>query len=193
MAERGKFIVLEGADGVGKTTQVRELVATLRSEGKRVLQTREPGGSDLAEEIRRLVLGWNGLGMGVRAEALLFLAARADHVEEVIRPALERGEWVVCDRFVDSTVAYQVIGRGIGGVTERDIRAMSAWACGGLEPDVVVTLVGGGQRVGGVDGGDRIEDAGLTGVHEFFARADCTVWCMGSVEDVARRVRSCCG
>ncbi len=110
---RGKFITFEGPEGGGKSTQVQKLADWLRQQGKTVVVTREPGGTSLAEEIRRLVRDEMDDPPVTRCEVLLFLASRAQVVSQVIRPALARGDWVVCDRFSDSTFAYQGFGRGI--------------------------------------------------------------------------------
>jgi len=131
------FIVLEGPDGSGKSTQTRLLVERLRANGKTVVHTREPGGTPAAEAIRSLVLNPEFTGLDARTEALLFAAARAEHVAQVIRPALERGEVVVCDRYIDSSIAYQGVGRDLG--IER-IRDLSLWATGGLVPDLTIVL-----------------------------------------------------
>src|SRR5438128_1498612 len=104
---RGHFITLEGGGGVGKSTQVRALADALKGHGIDVIVTREPGGSDGAEAIRELLLAGEEDRWGARAESLLFAAARADHVDKTIRPALEAGRWVISDRFVDSSLAYQ--------------------------------------------------------------------------------------
>ncbi|MEY4238721.1 MAG: dTMP kinase [Pseudomonadota bacterium] len=115
---RGKFIALEGGEGAGKSTQARLLAEALRARGQACAITREPGGTAGAEAIRALLLGTEGEGWHPRAEALLFAAARSDHVERLIVPALERGEWVICDRFVDSSRAYQ---GGGGGLSDADV------------------------------------------------------------------------
>ena len=130
------FITFEGADGSGKSTQAELLRAALAGEGREVVVTREPGGTELGERIRALLL--DGPQMGAWAEATLFAASRAEHVEEVIRPALERGATVVCDRYVDSSLAYQGIARGLGvdEVLELNLRAT-----GGLLPDVTFLLL----------------------------------------------------
>ncbi|MBU3725669.1 MAG: dTMP kinase [Burkholderiaceae bacterium] len=129
---RGKFIVLEGIDGAGKSTHVEFIAQSIReSHGVQVLVTREPGGTPLAEKIRGLVLHEP---MDVETEVLLVTAARRDHVARVIRPALEAGQWVVCDRFVDSTRAYQ---GGGGGVSLGWIDELSESATSGLSPDRV--------------------------------------------------------
>ena len=131
------FIVLEGPDGSGKSTQTRLLVESLRASGKTVVQTREPGGTPAAEAIRNLVLSPEFTGLDSRTEALLFAGARAEHVANVILPALRRGEVVVCDRYIDSSIAYQGIGRDLG--IDR-IRDLSLWATGGVVPDLTIVL-----------------------------------------------------
>ena len=153
---RGRFISLEGGEGVGKSTQVRALAEALRERGLEVIETREPGGSEGAEKIRQLLLDpdedWSP-----HSEALLFAAARADHVERTIRRALESGQWVLCDRFVDSSLAYQ------GGALELGIeavRAINAFAIGEEFPDraLILSLEEGGDRARARDGDalDRI-------------------------------------
>lgn len=109
---QGRFLSFEGIDGSGKSSQARRLAATLRAAGRAVVLTREPGGSPGAEEIRRLVLEGDPARWSPETEALLFTAARRDHLERTIRPALARGEWVICDRFADSTRIYQGASRG---------------------------------------------------------------------------------
>jgi len=109
----GKFIAFEGGEGAGKSTQSRLLADTLRERGREVVVTREPGGTPGAEAIRKLLLDPAGEGFLPRAEALLFAAARSDHVERLIRPALGAGQWVVCDRYLDSSRAYQGGGGGL--------------------------------------------------------------------------------
>ena len=133
---RGRFVSLEGGEGAGKSTQSRLLAAALESRGLRVLLTREPGGSEGAEAVRSLLMQGDQGRWSPRAEALLFAAARADHVEKVIEPALASGAWVVCDRFVDSTRAYQ----GAGGVDDVDVMALHAFGSRGLLPDRTILL-----------------------------------------------------
>ena len=133
----GRYIVFEGGEGVGKSTQSRLLAEALRSRGLEVVTTREPGGTPGAEAIRSLLLASDGPGWGARAEALLFAAARADHVETLIRPALARGAWVVCDRFLDSSRAYQ---GGGSGLADADILKLHQIGSEGLLPDVTVLL-----------------------------------------------------
>ena len=133
----GRFIVFEGGEGVGKSTQSRLLAEALRGRGLEVVTTREPGGTPGAEAIRALLLDKDGPGWGTRAEALLFAAARADHVETLIRPALARGAWVVCDRYLDSSRAYQ---GGGSGLEDADILTLHRIGSDGLLPDCTVLL-----------------------------------------------------
>jgi dTMP kinase len=130
------FVSFEGADGSGKSTQAELLRAALAAEGRDVVLTREPGGTELGEAVRGLVL--DGPEMGAWAEAALFAASRAEHVEEVIRPALERGADVVCDRYVDSSLAYQGIARGLG---VEAVLQLNLAVTGGLLPDVTFLLI----------------------------------------------------
>lgn len=130
------FVTFEGLDGSGKTTQAELLCARLESEGEVVVATREPGGTELGERIRDLLL--HGGHVAPWAEALLYAASRAQHVEELIRPALARGAWVVCDRYLDSSVAYQGVGRGLG--LER-VLELNLTAVGELLPDRTFLLL----------------------------------------------------
>ena len=154
---RGRFISLEGGEGVGKSTQVRALEAALKDRGLDCITTREPGGSEGAEAIRALLLTGDESRWSPRAEALLFAAARADHVARTIRPALEAGRWVLSDRFVDSSLAYQ---GGAGGLGIAAVRAINAFAIGKDFPDrtLVLSLDQGDERARSRDGGaaDRI-------------------------------------
>ena len=134
---RGKFIALEGGEGAGKSTQARLLADALRACGEACVVTREPGGTPGAEAIRALLLGTEGEGWHARAEALLFAAARSDHVERLIVPALERGEWVICDRFVDSSRAYQ---GGGGGLSDAEVLDLHRIGRGGLLPDLTLLI-----------------------------------------------------
>ena len=135
MPPRPAFVVLEGGDGCGKSTQAAILVARLREAGREVVATREPGATGVGKAIRSLVLDRGELDP--RTEALLIAADRAEHVAEVIRPALERGAVVVSDRHVPSSLAYQGVARGLG---VDEIARLSAWATGGLVPDLVMVL-----------------------------------------------------
>lgn len=157
---RGLFVVFEGGDGAGKSTQAGRLVEALRAEGHEIVRTREPGGTPLGERLRELVLDPAHGPVDARAEALLFAAARAAHVAQLIRPALAAGRTVVCDRFADSSAAYQGAGRGLG--VDR-VAELNAWATAGLVPDLTVLLdvpAGTGRaRREARDGapGDRLE------------------------------------
>jgi len=135
-ASRGRFIAFEGGEGAGKTTQSRLLADALERLGIAALTTREPGGTPGAEALRGLLLDPE-LDWGARAEALLFAAARSDHVEKLIEPALAAGQWVICDRFLDSSRAYQ---GGAGGVDDDDVLALHAIGSGGLLPDLTILI-----------------------------------------------------
>ncbi|MCR8669901.1 dTMP kinase [Agrococcus sp. HG114] len=159
----GAFITLEGGDGSGKSTQAALLVARLEAEGRTVVRTREPGGTELGVEIRRLVQHTDG-HVAPRAEALLYAADRAQHVATLVRPALERGETVVQDRYLDSSVAYQGAGRELDG---QQVRDLSLWAVDGLLPHLTVLLdldpvVGRERMAARADAPfDRLEQTGL--------------------------------
>lgn len=141
---RGKFIALEGGEGAGKSTQAKLLAEALSERGLTVVSTREPGGTPGAEAIRSLLLDPPGQGWGPEAEALLFAAARSDHVARLIRPALERGEWVVTDRFVDSSRAYQ---GGAGAVGDEAVVTLHEIGSGGLRPDLTILIEADDARV----------------------------------------------
>ena len=132
----GLFVTFEGGDGSGKTTQAGLLESWLTEQGRRVVRTREPGGTDLGLELREIVLHRRG-HIAPRAEALLYAADRAQHVDTLVRPALEHGDVVVQDRYIDSSVAYQGAGRVLGG---DEVRDLSRWAVEGLAPDLTVLL-----------------------------------------------------
>ncbi|CAN5479834.1 dTMP kinase [soil metagenome] len=133
----GRFITLEGGEGAGKSTQIRALAQALRDRGLEIVETREPGGSAGAEAIRALLLTGSAERWHPRAEALLFAAARADHLDKTILPALERGAWVVCDRFIDSSRAYQ---SGGSGLADADILTLHSIGSKGLMPDRTLVL-----------------------------------------------------
>lgn len=195
----GKFITFEGGDGSGKSTQIRLLAAHLREQGHDVVLTREPGGSPGAEEIRSLILTgetdrWSGL-----TELMLFNAARCDHVEKTIQPALDRGAIVLCDRFVDSTRVYQGVTRSDLLQTVNDIHKMVI----GLEADMTVLLdldPGEALRRGLMrfEAEDRFENFGLSfqekialgfsGLAETYPDRVVRVRASGSIEDVFSRV-----
>lgn len=164
---RGVFVVFEGGDGVGKSTQAGLLAAWLSGRGREVVRTFEPGDGEVNARIRAILLSRATHDLGPKAEALLFAADRAQHVHELIRPALDRGAVVVCDRYVDSTLAYQGAGRVLDAAS---VAQINAWATGGLVPDLTVLLdldpvaaLASARRAGEHD---RIEAAGT----EFHAR-----------------------
>ncbi|MCB9960371.1 MAG: dTMP kinase [Rhodospirillaceae bacterium] len=134
---RGRLITFEGGEGAGKSTQIARLAAGLRAAGRSVLETREPGGTSGAEEIRRLLVTGDAGRWDAATELLLICAARRDHVRRLIAPALAAGTWVVCDRFADSTLAYQGIAGGLGAET---VASVNAVATGGLVPDLTLVL-----------------------------------------------------
>jgi dTMP kinase len=167
----GTFIAFEGGEGAGKSTQVQALgqyLAGATATDREVVLTREPGGTPAAEAIREVVLHPRYAGLDARAEALLFAAARGEHVRAVIMPALQRGAVVVCDRYLDSSVAYQGIARGLG----RDlIEGFSLWAAGGLVPDLTVVLdVDEATGLGRVAAPDRLESESVE-FHRLVRRA----------------------
>lgn len=132
----GKFITFEGGEGAGKSTQIGRLADRLRAAEHAVVVTREPGGTPTAEAIRKVLLSGAGKRLGPDGEAVLFAAARADHVDRVIRPALQADTWVLCDRFSDSTRAYQ----GTGGVDDATLKALERVAVGRTQPDLTLIL-----------------------------------------------------
>ncbi|RAI43449.1 dTMP kinase [Rhodoplanes roseus] len=162
---RGKFITFEGGEGSGKSTQAALLAGRLRTLGISVVLTREPGGSPGAEAVRHVLLSGAAKPLGAEAEAILFAAARADHLDQTIRPALERGAWVVCDRFVDSTRVYQ---GAVGKVESTVIRALERVTVGDTLPDLTIVLdlpaeTGLARAAGRREGGavDRFEGEAL--------------------------------
>ena len=201
VAGRGCFITLEGSEGVGKSTQAVRLAEALRASGKTVVLTREPGGTPGAEAIRALLMTGEAERWDARAEALLFAAARADHVARVIRPALDRGDWVVCDRYIDSTRAYQ---GGSNGLADDDIMALHSVGSDALLPDRTLlfefSVAMGMERTSGRDllSPDRMGSRNLSYYADVatrfrtFAQADDArfriVDASGSVDEVAARV-----
>src|SRR5580698_7824063 len=137
MSRRGKFITFEGLDGTGKSTQLRKLATALRAAGHKVVETREPGGTATGEKIRRVLLDSATEGLSPLAEMALMFASRAQHIAEVIQPALDHGQIVLCDRFTDSTEAYQGSGRKLG--TEAVLK-LHRVLCGDLQPDLTILL-----------------------------------------------------
>ena len=137
MSRRGKFITFEGLDGTGKSTQMRKLAGVLRAAGHKVVETREPGGTATGEKIRKLLLDSGTAGLSPQAEMALMFASRAQHIAEVIEPSVAAGSVVLCDRFTDSTEAYQGNGRRLGSDTVRELHRM---LCGNLQPDLTILL-----------------------------------------------------
>lgn len=198
---RGRFITLEGGEGAGKSTQLKRLAQELRARGHDVVETREPGGSPGAEAIRDLLLNGPEDRWTPETEALLFAAARADHVARTIRPALERGAWVLCDRFLDSSLAYQ---GGAGGVGGEAVRALHAVGSGGLLPDRTLLLQidpeaaaertrkrdsGGADRIGARDAAYHAQvAASFAALAETEPERFRTVGAGGSAEDVTSRL-----
>ncbi len=162
-AARGVFITFEGGEGAGKSTHIRFLSEALRAHGYEVLCLREPGGTDIGEQLRSVVLDPSNAAMADEAELLVYEAARAQIVSEVIAPALERGAVVLCDRFTDSTVAYQAYGRGL---SRSFVDAANEFACQGVRPHRTILLTTGGSATEGLVrathrfGADRLEQAG---------------------------------
>jgi len=137
MSRRGKFVTFEGLDGTGKSTQMRKLGAVLRGAGHTVVETREPGGTLTGEKIRKVLLDSATAGLSPLAEMALMFASRAQHIAEVIEPALAAGSVVLCDRFTDSTEAYQGNGRRLGSAAVRELHRV---LCGDLQPDLTILL-----------------------------------------------------
>ena len=193
MSDRiGRFIVLEGADGCGKSTQALRLTAALRQRGREVLHVRDPGSTRVAEGVRKLLLDPSTGHVGVRAETFLYLAARAQLAEEVVTPALDRGEVVVCERWTLSTEVYQGIAGGLGVA---NVRALAGMSEGSAQPDLIVVMdvdVGAGlARIAGDP--DRMEAKGgafhadvVRGYRDLAAeRPRCVLVPPGSVDQVA--------
>lgn len=155
----GLFIVFEGGDAVGKTTQMDRLIPWLRDRGVDPVVTRQPGGTGLGRKLRKLLLGPDHPELVSRAEALIYAADKAQHVEELIRPALTEGQVVVCDRYVDSMIAYQGAGRVLDLA---EVEQVARWATGGLRPDLTVLLdANPADAVATIRQQDRLEAAGL--------------------------------
>lgn len=159
---KGKFVTFEGGEGVGKTTQLRLFRQYLEEKGVDAIFLREPGGNDISEKIRNIILDISNSAMTGMCEAMLYSAARAQLTEEVIKPALQQGKLVVCDRFIDSTFAYQGIARGLGA---DKVDALNRMACGEVMPDLTIFLDLSPSlafaRKGGADSDDRLEQEGF--------------------------------
>lgn len=205
MSSPGRFIAFEGGEGAGKSTQGRLLAEALRARGLSVVMTREPGGTSGAEAIRTLLLSPPGEGWPPQAEALLFAAARADHVAHLIRPALARGDWVICDRFVDSSRAYQ---GGAGAMGDAAITALHAFGSDGLRPDRVILLEGDeaalagrlaarGETADAIEGRPAEYHRAVAAAFRALAEADpqgfARIDAIGSPDDVHARIISAIG
>lgn len=162
MQRKGKFITFEGCDGCGKSTQLKMLSAYLTEKGIPHIFTREPGGGKISEAIREILLNGKNSEMTDECEALLYAASRVQHLADRVQPALEKGELVICDRYVDSSIAYQGHGRGLG---ETFVRQINAYALEEYRPDVTVfidlTPEDAFKRKHGADDNDRLEQAGM--------------------------------
>ena len=198
---KGLFITLEGGDGAGKSTQIRNIEAFFKDRGFTVTHTREPGGPRISEKLRDILLDTQNTEMDPVTEMLIYAASRAQHVRETVIPALERGEIVICDRYVDSSIAYQGFGRNLGSMVEEVNRC----ATGGLMPDITVWLdidpETGKARASGDKGPDRLDlessdfhsrvREGYAHIAESepdrFKRIDAT----GSVEEIRDKIYDC--
>ena len=198
---KGKFIAFEGGEGMGKSTQARLLRDALERRGIEVELTREPGGTPGAEAIRELLLHPPGEGWGAQAEALLFAAARADHVARLIRPAVEAGRWVVCDRFLDSSRAYQ---GSAGELGDEQVRTLHEIGSGGLLPDLTIVIGADSDEVSSrlrardgdtsdaIGGRDETYHRSVNEAFERFAEEEPARFARidgtGSIEDVHARI-----
>lgn len=184
MKRKGRFITLEGIEGAGKSTQLAEVLRCLEEKGVEVVQTREPGGSPIGERIRSLLLDPTCKGMAADTELLLMFAARAEHLEQKIRPALERGAWVLCDRFTDATYAYQGGGRG---VDRERIALLEDYVQGPMRPDLTLLfdlpVTVGLARAGRRSAPDRFESEAT----RFFE--DVRAWYLAIARSDPHRVR----
>lgn len=162
MSARGRFITVEGIEGTGKSTNVAFLASLIEAQGFEVVKTREPGGTPMAEKIRQLLLEPDQEAVPDTAELLMFFAARSLHLENLILPALDKGQWVLCDRFTDASRAYQGDGRGLD---MQQIDTLAEWVQHGLEPDLTVLLDApaeiGVQRAQARGEGDRMDNEAL--------------------------------
>ncbi len=178
---RGKFITFEGTEGVGKSTQVKLLANYLDEIGQPYIITREPGGDGIAEKIREIILDAKNTDMADETEALLYAAARAQHVKNVILPALNEGKTVLCDRFIHSSIAYQCYGRGLPLQFVLDVNSYALKNC---PPDLVILMEMSPEkafaRKGGADKSDRLEQSG----DEFFAKVNKAYEDMKDNDDV---------
>lgn len=197
---RGKFITFEGCEGSGKSTQLRFLGEYLKESGVDFLMTREPGGSEIAEDIRRIILNGSYTAMCDECEALLYAAARIQHLKEVVEPALAQGKLVVCDRYVDSSFAYQGYARGLG---VEFIKNINSYALENYPPDLTVFLdispEQAFERKHGADRTDRMENMGLEfhrkvyygykQIEKAYPRF-CPVYCGGTKYETAENIKN---
>ena len=197
---RGKFITFEGCEGSGKSTQLRLLSEYLDKLGAEYVLTREPGGSEIAEQIRKIILNGKNTEMCDECEALLYAAARVQHLKEKIAPALERGKLVICDRFVDSSLAYQGYARGLGAEYVANI---NSFALENFTPDLTLFLdispAEAFKRKHGADPDDRMEQLGLDFHMKVYAGYKalaevnpriCAVNCLGTKEEAQNNIRA---
>lgn len=197
---RGRFITFEGCEGSGKSTQIRLLSEKLTALGVDFIVTREPGGSDVAEQIRKIILDGKNVSMCDECEALLYAAARIQHLKEIVEPALAAGKLVICDRYVDSSLAYQGAARGLG---EKYVSDINAVALSSYPPDLTVFLDISPERAferkHGADKSDRMEQQGLEFHNRVYAgyRAlldkyprICAVECSGTKYETADKIFS---
>ena len=198
---RGLFITLEGGDGAGKSTQIRNIEKYFADKGMSVTHTREPGGPPISEKLRQILLDTENTEMDAVTEMLIYAAARAQNVREIVLPALERGDIVICDRFVDSSIAYQAFGRELGGM----VAEVNRHATGGLSPDLTIWLdidpEKGKARASGDKGPDRLDlesdsfhgrvRKGYASIAETeperFKRIDAS----GSIEEIKKMITDC--
>ncbi len=198
---RGLFITLEGGDGSGKSTQIRNIERFFTEKGLIVMHTREPGGPRISEKLRAILLDTENTEMEAVTEMLIYAAARAQHVRETVVPALERGEIVICDRFVDSSIAYQAYGRGLGDM----VAEVNRHATGGLSPDLTIWLdidpETGKARASGDKGPDRLDlesaefhervRQGYVAISEAEPGRLKRIDASGSIEEVRSMIYSC--
>ncbi len=195
---RGRFVTFEGCEGCGKSTQLRLLSEYLKARGANFIMTREPGGGEISEEIRKIILNGKYSAMCDECEALLYAAARVQHLKEIIIPALEAGKLVICDRYVDSSLAYQGYARGLG--TEF-IESVNYFALGNYRPDLTIFLDlpprEAFERKHGADENDRMERLGLEfheKVYEGYRKLldketrICSVDCRGAKRETSEKI-----
>lgn len=197
---KGKFITFEGCEGAGKSTQLKLLAEYLKEQGVNFVMTREPGGSEISEQIREIILNGKNANMCDECEALLYAAARIQHLKEKVAPCLAEGKTVICDRYVDSSLAYQGYARGLGFEYVADI---NEFALNEFAPDLTVFLdispKAAFERKHGADKNDRIEQLGLEfhqKVYQGYKRLlkkyprICAVDCCGTKEQTAQKIRA---